>query len=674
MDFFERQEHARRSTALFVLIFVLAVIAILLAVDAVAWAVFVYMDQAPPDFLSWMRTETAWIVTAIALIVVLGGSVMRWFQLAHGGGGRVAILMGGRIVDPATDDPRRKVLINVVEEMAVASGVTLPDVYVLENEPSINAFAAGLYPAQAVIVVTQGTLDALDRDELQGVIAHEFSHILNGDMRLNLQLLALLAGITLIGQMGASVFRGAFIGGRARTRTSGGRGGSGALAVFALAAALVLIGWIGVFAGRVIKAAVSRQREFLADAASVQFTRNPDGIAGALLKIRDNAATSLLQAGHAEEISHMAFGRAVGGLAGLTATHPPLEARMRALGPKYALWFNQDSRERARRRRERDTRGPADTATATAGTPATGEGDWLRDTITADGAIPVETLTADAWPGGDAALSPAALAVLAGSVGARDLDHARILLDRLPAAIRQSLHTPEGAAHVLLALLCHGPEWREQDRAAIPGEMHAAVLEARGTLEAHCPGEQPGTLDPRIRLPILELAIPALRKLPAETLKDLLQRIDGLIRVDERISLFEFTARTVLRHELAPGERHDGSRRLEAHREDARIVISLLSLTGADDADARAAAYVRAMRPLFGAQVEEPLSAAECTPAAFTDALERLGRLQPSGKRALLLACADCIAANGEIRPAEAELWRAIAATLDVPVPPLGMH
>ncbi|MDX1610086.1 MAG: M48 family metalloprotease [Halofilum sp. (in: g-proteobacteria)] len=673
MDFFERQDRARRGTAVLVAVFLLAVIAIVLAVDAIAWAAFLYLDPETPGFLGWLQTRPAWIVTAVALTVVAGGSVHRWIQLAHGGGGRVAILMGGRIVDPATRDPRERVLINVVEEMAVASGVTLPDVYVLDHEPSINAFAAGLYPAQAVIVVTKGTSEELDRDQLQGVIAHEFSHILNGDMRLNLQLLALLAGITVIGQMGASVFRGAALG-RRRSRVSSGRGGgSGVLIVFGIAAALVIVGWIGVLAGRVIKAAVSRQREFLADAAAVQFTRNPDGIAGALLKIRDNAATSLLQARHAEEVSHMAFGRAVGGLTRLTATHPPLEARMRALGPKYALWFRQDSRERARRRRAQAQPRATTPASASANRPS--EGDWLHDTLTAGGAIPVETLAGDAWGGAEWALSPAALAVLAGSVSARDLDHARRLLDRLPATIRHALHTPEGATRVLYALLLHGPEWRDADADALPEGLREAVLEARTTLEQRCPGEVPGTLDPRLRLPLLELAIPALRRLPRAAIDEFLLRVDGLVRADERVSLFEFTARSVLRHELSGRAPRSGNERLEARRADARLVLSLLAMVGGGgDAEARAAAYTRAARPLLGENAGEPLPPAECTPAAFTAALERLDALRPTAKRALLLACADCIASDGLVRPAEAELWRAIAVTLDVPVPPLGMH
>lgn len=677
MDFFERQERARHSTTFLVLIFALAVAGIVLAVTAVVWAGLLYLDRAPPDPIAWIRTQPAWIVAGITLAVVLGGSALRWFQLAHGGGGRVAILMGGRIVDPATKHPDEQVLVNVVEEMAIASGVTLPDVYVLDREQSINAFAAGLYPAQAVIVVTRGLLNELDRDELQGVIAHEFSHILNGDMRLNLQLLALLAGITLIGEMGASVWRGAFLGSSRHARASSGRGsgGSGALALLGISVALVIIGWIGVLAGRIIKAAVSRQREFLADAASVQFTRNPDGIAGALLKISDNIDSSMLKASHAEEISHMAFGRAVGGLTRMTATHPPIEERMRALGPKYLYWFNQDRRERVRRKREEENKRPDRVATATASQSTTTDGDWLHDTLTADGAIPVETLTADALDGVGEALSPAALAVLAGSVTAKDVDHARELLNRMPANIRHALHTPEGATRVIYALLFHGLEWRDADASAVPEGLREPVLEARTTLEQRCPGDTRGSLDPRIRLPIIELAIPALRRLPAEALTDLLDRVDRLIRVDERVSLFEFTARTVLRHELRPGKReHDGDARLSAHREDVRHVISLLCIAGASDDDARAQAYDRAMRPLFGDQAGRILPRNECSPAAFTTALERLDALQPGGKRSLLLACADCIAADGLIEPAEAELWRAIAVSLDVPVPPLGMH
>jgi len=675
MDFFERQERARRSTVVLVVVFILAVIGIVLAVTAVAWAALLYAGRAPSDPLAWLRTETAWIVAGITLAVVLGGSIVRWVQLSHGGGGRVAILMGGRIVDPATKHPDEQVLINVVEEMAIASGVTLPDVYVLDNEQAINAFAAGLYPAQAVIVVTKGLLDELDRDELQGVIAHEFSHILNGDMRLNLQLLALLAGVTLIGEMGASVWRGAFLGSSRRTRAAGGRrgGGKGAAALLAISLALIVIGWIGVLFGRLIKAAVSRQREFLADAASVQFTRNPDGIAGALLKIRDNMDTSVLRAGHAEEISHMAFGRAVGGLTRLTATHPPIEERMRALGPKYVYWLKQDTRERHRREREESQRQPDVAVTATAGQSTTGSGDWLRDTLTADGAIPVETLTADALLGADAGLSPAALAVLAGSVTARDLDHARVLLERLPASIRHALHTPEGAVRVLYALLFHGEEWRETDTAAVPEGMREDVARARTTLEQACGGDG-GGVDARVRLPMLELAIPALRRLPPDAIDDLLERIDALIRVDERVSLFEFAARTVLHHELRSTEPREGNDRLDDHHDDIRIVIGLLCLAGNTEDPARDAAWERAMRPLVGDRAGDRPGTTQCTPAAFTGALERLDALQPTAKRSLLLACADCIAADGLVRPAEAELWRAVAACLDVPVPPLGTH
>lgn len=336
MDFFERQEHARRRTLGLALAFTGAIVAVVAAVDTVAWAVLRGLGRAPAALLDWLATPAAWAVTAAVLAVIAVGSTLRWLQLARGGGDRVATLMGGRLVDPDTKHPRERVLINVVEEMSIASGVTVPNVYVLDREQGLNAFAAGLHPAHAVVAVTRGMLEALDRDQVQGVVGHEFSHILNGDMRLNLRLVALLAGVTVIGELGASAWRGLFYAraGHARAASGGrGRGGDPRALLLILGAglALIVIGWIGVLAGRLIKAAVSRQREFLADAAAVQFTRNPDGIAGALLRIHEAAGGSILRARHAEEISHMGFGRTVGALTRMTATHPPIEARMEAL-------------------------------------------------------------------------------------------------------------------------------------------------------------------------------------------------------------------------------------------------------------------------------------------------------------------------------------------------------
>ena len=661
MDFFERQDHARRRTGLLVLGFSVAVLGVVAAVTLVAWTIARHFgSHGPAGFFDWLATPVGWGMAAGDVLVILGTSFFRWRQLAHGGGDRVAKLMGGRLVDPDTKHPQERVLINVVEEMAIASGLTVPNVYVLEREEGINAFAAGLHPANAVVAVTGGALDQFDRDELQGVVGHEFSHILNGDIRINLHLLALLAGITVIGELGASVWRGLFLdrsharyhGGMSSSRS--GRGGDARALLLLLGAglALIVIGWIGVFAGRLIKAAVSRQREFLADAASVQFTRNPDGLAGALLKIAYGPQDSRLRARRAEEISHMAFGRAVGGAWRLTATHPPLAERMAALGPKYRLWFNQARRDQARAERERKPqRGYADTPAAMGTGMAT---------------------ASDAEDALHGALSATTLAALAGRVDPGGLDHARALLARIPGSVRHAQQTPEGATRTIYALMLHGPEHRDADRAALPESQREAVLNLRAALEADCGGNTRGTLDAATRLPLLELAMPALLRLPRAGREELLARVDDLIRADGRLHVFEYAARTLLHHELRPREgANAGTGRLRDARESVHTVLSLLTFAGSgDDAD-RAEAYQRALRPLFGTDCGQPLAREQTSLAAFSDALERLDGLPPMAKRALLTACADCVAADGVVRPAEAELLRVIAAVLNTPIPPL---
>ncbi len=181
--------------------------------------------------------------------------------------------LGGTRIGRDTTDFKRKRLHNVVEEMSIASGVPMPEVYVLEQERSINALAAGHTPANAAVVVTQGALDTLSRDELQSVVAHEFSHVLNGDMRPNVQLMGWLFGLLVVALIGRTLLRCA------------PRGRRGALAVMVAALAVMILGYAGLFFARLLQAAVARQRERLADASSVQFTRNPGGLRGALLKV-----------------------------------------------------------------------------------------------------------------------------------------------------------------------------------------------------------------------------------------------------------------------------------------------------------------------------------------------------------------------------------------------------
>jgi Zn-dependent protease with chaperone function len=272
-------------------------------------------------------------------VVIGGGTLFRTAQLRKGGAA-VADLLGGRRVDPMTQDPAERVLLNVVEEMSIAAGLPVPAVFVMDREGGINAFAAGHTVNDAAVAVTRGMLESLSRDELQGVVAHEFSHILNGDMRLNVRIMGLLFGILILTVVGRGILRGSMGGGRIRVSGSR-RGGGGQVAIIGVA--LVVLGYLGVLVGRLIQAAVSRQREFLADAAAVEFTRNPSGLAGALKRIGAASAGSRIQDHHAQEAGHLFFAPGLrAGLSGLTATHPPLAKRIQRIDPRWDGSFEVD--------------------------------------------------------------------------------------------------------------------------------------------------------------------------------------------------------------------------------------------------------------------------------------------------------------------------------------------
>jgi Zn-dependent protease with chaperone function len=285
VDFFARQEQTRRTSRMLVGAFLLAFVVCALATTiAGAVALRLYMENnalflGTETWAEWLAAHAS-LVAAVAggtLAVMILASLYRAASLSSGGG-QVARMLGATAVTGEGTDPLQRRLINVVEEIALASGVPVPEIYVLEQEAGINAFAAGLSHTNAAITVTRGALERLDRAELQGVIAHEFSHILNGDMRLNQQLIGLSFGILVLSLAGRWMLRSARFARR-------GRNSGGVAAALAIGVALAVIGSIGLVCTRLIKAGVSRQREALADASAVQFTREPQGLAGALKKI-----------------------------------------------------------------------------------------------------------------------------------------------------------------------------------------------------------------------------------------------------------------------------------------------------------------------------------------------------------------------------------------------------
>jgi len=341
MDFFQSQDQARNKSRLLVVYFLLAMTAIIVALYAVISVIFYYAAReapgAVPAFTLWdpLRFGGVFLVT----VALIGLATLFKINQLRQGGNVVAKSVGGRKVHADTRDFKEQQLLNVVEEMAIASGTPMPEVFILDDETGINAFAAGFSPNDAAVAVTRGTLDTLSRDELQGVIAHEFSHILNGDMRLNIKLAGILFGILILAMSGRVMLHSMRFAAFRGRGSRGGRGGGGGIivAIMLTALALLVIGYIGVFFGRLIQAAVSRQREYLADASAVQFTRNPDGITGALRKIGGLAQHSTLGNGKAMNVAHMCFGNIEKRqpLFFSLATHPPLEKRIRAIDPQF---------------------------------------------------------------------------------------------------------------------------------------------------------------------------------------------------------------------------------------------------------------------------------------------------------------------------------------------------
>jgi Zn-dependent protease with chaperone function len=514
--FFEHQAAARRNTRVMVVLFVVAVIAVVLAVDAVIAVTWLWAhdgQRAPAGVYA-----LGGLATAALILAVSGVNVVR---LASGGAA-VAKMAGARPVAPDTTDALERRLRNVVEEMAIAAGVRVPAVYVMDQERGINAFAAGWNTSGAVVAVTRGTLETLTRDELQGVIAHEFSHILHSDMRLNISMMGVLAGIVFIGSIGEFLMRGT-------------RGSRDAKGLFFAGLAVFVIGYVGLFFARLIKSAVARQREFLADASSVQFTRNPDGIAGALDQIRSSAAGTLIANRYAEEMSHMFFAQSVKlWFGGLFATHPPIEERIQRVQPAF---------EPSTYRATRETVLPK-----------------LQGRRSGD-------LTAH-W-----GRTPAESAALVGTLDADKIDYAARILNTLPVELRSALREPEAARAIMLALLLAEPE---------PAlKLQMAAITAR-PLAHRALGLMAHThrLGAAFRLPVLDLALATVKNMSTEAKSELLGAMESAVNADRRLSLDEFVVLTLVRDQLAPPARIAEDRTLAALAAEAATVRSLLAHFG----------------------------------------------------------------------------------------------
>lgn len=625
MNFFERQHSARRNTALLVLYFVLAVIMIVVAVNVVALLAFAPGDTLSEQLHNWFEYTYWEHPTAAVVLIVVYGSLKRFFDL-NGGGQALADMVGATSVELDSVDPAIRQYINVVEEMSIASGVSVPSLYVMEREAGINAFVAGYKPTEAVMVVTRGALQQLNRDELQGVIGHEFSHILNGDMRINVRLIAILAGILSIGQLGEFLFRS--------IRHSGNRRASGG--VFALGLLLMLIGYVGLFFGRLIKAAISRQREFLADASSVQFTRNPQGIAGALYKIGQSVEGGLLNTRHAEDMSHMCFGNTLNVyMQSLLATHPPLDVRINAIDPAFLTTARAKSIIEARNQRTSED--------SSLGFARSVEPESLQTSV--------DAITASV-----------------GNPTPAHLDYAAAVYQSFSSTIMSLVHTPAGAQAIVYSLLLARME---------AAEANQLFMEKTGQKSIHLYIddllEQIQQLEKRQRLPLLELVLPTLKQLDVAEVRAFLKLIAELAAADKKISLFEFVLLTIINQQINPDNRFVDKVKYHSFRPllgDIQRIISILVQSSGQASDKIAASYTRVLAT-FTSNDMAMIPIRQCGYKDIAQALNRLRLLSPMLKKSIIDACADAILDDGIVMPTEAELLRAVAESLDCPMPPL---
>lgn len=631
MNFFELQAAARRSSRWLVVLFALAVLMIVGALELVAWSIV----GPSPEVLAW--------VAAIALGIIGVGSLYRLASLS-GGGEVVAQQLGGERVPEDTTDPDLRRLRNVVEEVAIASGIPVPGLYVLEREAGINAFAAGHSTSDAVVAVTRGALDRLNRDELQGVVAHEFSHILNGDMRLNLRLVGVLFGISVIALIGQRLLRFGALSHGPRGR---GAGGGAPLVLVGLVA--LVVGWVGLLFARMIRAAVSRSRERLADASAVQFTRQRAGLAGALKKIGGLADGSELSSrGDAEEVSHMLFGEGVayGSLAArLFATHPPLLERIQVLEPGFRPADLDRLADRWMQRPPLGLDEDAHLGFHAGGLPAIGS---------------------------EQRVEPGEVAAQVANPGQDDRVAADGILAALSPELRQLASARERVMALVLGLLLDpDPGISALQLEAIRTRLGQTIAVDADQLHR----QQLSGLHPMLRIPLAELAFPVLRRRPRPQLELFLDAVHAVGMADGQLSLFEYCLGRVLtlqlRESLSPA-RHAGIGRREpaALRNEIATLLAVVASAGHGDAVGARHSYLAGMQRILPAASIEYRPPANA-PHALEQVWVPLDALDPLAKRVLVEAVTVAISHDGRISVAESELLRTVCAMLHCPLPPL---
>lgn len=650
MNFFEQQDIAQRNTKRLVFLLCLAVISLIAITTLLFATALYYMEANTHRYLEnsglWhgVMQTMSWKmfagISASVVAVIFFGSLYKLIQLSSGGR-VVAESLGGRPLNIQNANADEKKILNVVEEMAIASGTPVPPVYIIEDE-AINAFAAGHTPQDAVIGVTRGCIRILNRDELQGVIAHEFSHIFHGDMKLNLRLVALLNGILLLGLIGEFLLRSSSQ--RAAFRSDKDKSPA---AMMGLGLGLMIIGYAGTFFGNLIKAAVSRQREFLADASAVKFTRNPDGIAGALKKLGGYVGGSQMDVANASEFSHMFFGEGSSSLFSAMATHPPLTERIKRIDPHWDGKFSQiDVYE-----------GP-ENSYIEEGRLFAEEGDHSRDHSPIEFSSPKTAM--------EFAVTVDQVLQSVGQPNKSHLAYAQQTLNAINEQLHDATHNPWEAQALMLGLLL------DKKPEAQPKQWQLlSTLFSDAQLQSLKPWAlQASLLEPRLRLPLLELSLPALKELSPQQYELFKSAMIKLIHADAQIDLIEWSFFRIITHNLEPKKSTKRLVDLAQLENEACTLLSVIANAGSDSTTQAQFAF-DSSKTILGFDNARLLKDSDYTMMDLDIAITRLNCVKPLQKPKLLKAMSQCVMADQQITVVEAELFRAIADALDCPVPPL---
>ena len=662
MNFFQEQEHARRHTLWLVGLFILAVLALIVITVLFLVGLYLYSNDITVDMfmsapLAYIPPDILYGVTIVVLIVVAGGSLSKYMSLSSGGKA-VAIALGGEQLNRNRADTQEQMLLNVVDEMAIASGITAPTVYILDDS-AINAFAAGLTLDDAVIGVTRGTIEKLNREELQGVIAHEFSHIFNGDMRLNLQLTATLHGILLIGLIGRFILR-AMSRTSHHSRSSSNKKGNGGLYLLVLGGGLMVIGYVGTFFGSIIKANVSRKREYLADATAVQYTRYPQGISGALKKIA--YYSSKLQSPSAETYSHLYFAEGVSTFfSSLMATHPPLNDRIKKIEPRWSgrlpdysdKRFNKKSSV-TKKRAERNTRqSRADKVER-----------YYVDQSLEKHREKNHDKNAQKERFVQGAIAAAMMQV--GQVKEEEVEAVQVEISALDTKVQERLKDPLGAQAIVLSLL-YDETYKEALYAVIQEQNPYLLLEFASFMkEGHTDLQKQSTL-------VISLAMNALKSLSVEQYQHFKNIVETFVTIDNEVTLFEWSLQYIIQRPL---ELHLGVREIPKQRgshigavkKEVETLYSMLAQAQYEDEKAAKEAFDNTKREIRAGALKY-IPKDQIDHELFLKAVTAIESVKPAISERIFEGVLHSIKLDGKVSETENAFIHAIAQLMQVPLP-----